>query len=79
MSELEDDLRATTEDVAAEAAELQEIEEKKARLPSDDPRMATLSRDAEQIARRLVPKTVAERELVDEAADPKQRGGRRPD
>jgi len=40
VSEFEDDLRATTQDVAADAAELQEIEEQKAQLLSDDPRMA---------------------------------------
>ena len=78
MAELEDDLRATTQDVAAEAAELQEIEEEKAQLPADDPRMAHLSREAERIAHRLVPKTAAQRELADEVADRADRAsGRR--
>ena len=76
MPELEDELRATTEDVAAEAADLQEIEEQKAQLRPDDPRMAQLSREAERIARRLVPKTSAQREIVDEVADPQQRDRR---
>ncbi len=35
VPQLEDDLRATTQDVEAEAAALQEIEEQKAQLPSE--------------------------------------------
>ena len=67
MSEQEDDLRATTEDIAADAEEMQAIEHEKSRLEPEDPRMTELSEEVERIARRIVPKTVAERRLVEEA------------
>jgi hypothetical protein len=66
VSEQEDDLRATTEDIAADAEELKSIEGEKARLEPEDPRMTELSEEVERIARRIVPKTVAERRLVEE-------------
>jgi hypothetical protein len=67
VSDLENDLRATAEDIAADAARLAAIEEEKARLGSDDPRLLELSVESEAIARRLVPKTAAESELAGEA------------
>ena len=70
MSELDNDLRATAEDIAADAAKLSQIEDEKADLEADDPRMVVLSAESEQLARRLVPKTAAERELADLAAEP---------
>ena len=69
MSDLEGDLRATAEDIAADAARLKEIEEEKSRLSPSDPRVKVLSAESEAIARRLVPKTVAEREISDIAAE----------
>lgn len=65
MSELENDLRATAEDIAADSARLTKIEDEKASLGTRDPRLADLSAESEQLARRIVPKAVAERELVD--------------
>ena len=62
-----DDLRATSEDVAADAKRLQAIEERKQVLAADDPELLQLSAEAEQIARRLVPKTVAQAELAAES------------
>ena len=67
MSELENDLRATAEDIAADATRLAAIELEKARLETDDPRLVELSAEGEEIVRRLVPKTAAERELAAEA------------
>ena len=67
MSDLDSDLRATAEDIAADAARLAAIEEEKARLGTDDPRLLELSQEGEEIARRLVPKTAAESELAGEA------------
>jgi hypothetical protein len=69
MSDLEGELRATSEDIAADAARLKEIEEEKSRLEATDPRIQGLSEEGEAIARRLVPKTVAEREISDLAAE----------
>ena len=65
--QLEDDLRATIESVTADAERLAEIERQKAELPVEDGRVLNLSKEAEAIARRLVPKTVAETELVEDA------------
>lgn len=70
MSDLERDLRATAEDVAADAQRIQQIEQEKVRLDPSDPRVAELSAESERLARRLVPKTVAERELADAAKAP---------
>jgi hypothetical protein len=67
MTDLEGDFRATTEDIAADAARLKEIEETKSSLDPADPRAQALSEEGEAIAKRLVPKTVAEREMTDEA------------
>jgi hypothetical protein len=67
VSDLDEDLRATAEDIAADAARLTEIEEEKARLGTEDPRLLDLSAEGEEIARRLVPKTAAETELAGEA------------
>ena len=67
MPDLDDDLHATAEDIAADAARIQAIEEEKSSLPADDPRMVALSAQSERLARRLVPKTVAESALVDAA------------
>ncbi len=66
MSELENDLRATAEDIAADAARLTRIEVEKARLGASDPRLVELSAESEQIAQRLVPKTTAERQLAEQ-------------
>ena len=73
MSELEHDLRATGEDIAADSARLAAIEAAKARLDAQDPRLVELSAEGEAIAGRLVPKTAAESELVDRLADGEDR------
>lgn len=65
MSDTESDLRATAEDIAADSARLTRIEIEKTHLDAHDPRVAELSMEGEEIARRIVPKTVAEREIVE--------------
>ena len=64
-SDLEGDLKATAEDIAADAAQLKALEEEKADLDPEDPRVQELSAKGERLARQLVPKTVAEREITD--------------
>ncbi|MEA2548577.1 MAG: hypothetical protein QOE42_1175 [Chloroflexota bacterium] len=64
MSEQHEDLRATAESIAGDADRLAVIEEKKAALEDDDPKLVALSREALRIARDLVPKTAAELELA---------------
>lgn len=65
--DLESDIQATAEDIAADADILQTIEAEKAKLSPADPRGIDLATQAERLARGIVTKTVAERELVIEA------------
>ena len=67
VTDADDDLKATSEDVVADAERLRDIEQRKQSLMPDDPELIELSEEAERIARGLVPKTVAERELAAEA------------
>jgi hypothetical protein len=69
VPDLEGDLRATADDIAADAAQIKAIEDEKATLDPEDPRLQELSAKGEQLARRLVPKTVAEREITDAIGD----------
>jgi hypothetical protein len=73
--DLESDIQATAEDIAADAGVLQAIEAEKAKIDPGDPRALDLAAQAERLARDIASKTVAERELVTEAAQ----GGDRPD
>jgi len=66
MDELEEDIRATAQSIEADADRLAAIEDEKKALDSSDPRLLELSREAELISKRLVPKTVAERALAAE-------------
>ena len=65
MDDLEEDVRATAQSIEADADRLAAIEDEKKTLNSADPRLLELSREAELISKRLVPKTVAERALVE--------------
>ena len=67
MAELHDDLRATADSIAGDAERLAAIEEEKATLADDHPRLVELSLEAAHIARQLTPKTAAELELAKEA------------
>ncbi len=72
--DLQSDLQATAEDIAADAAVLQGVETEKASLGADDPRMLELAKQAVALANAIVTKTVVEHELVVEAsqaAEPK--------
>lgn len=64
MDELEQDLRATAQSIELDADRLAAIEDEKKTLESSDPRLLELSREAESIARRLVPKAVTEQALA---------------
>jgi hypothetical protein len=69
VSELESDMRATVESIAADASRLTGIEEEKADLDADDPRLVELSVESDKLARRIVPKTAAERELAEQLVE----------
>ncbi|MEX2183328.1 MAG: hypothetical protein WEC14_02700 [Chloroflexota bacterium] len=66
MTERDDRLLATTHDIAADATELKAIEVAKANLDVADPRQDELAARAVDIARDLVPKTLAQLEIVGE-------------
>lgn len=68
MPDLEQDLRATEEDIAADSMRLAAIEREKAGLEPDDPRLTELSVEGERLARQIVPKTVAERDIAEDLA-----------
>jgi hypothetical protein len=67
--DIENDIQATAEDIAADADVLQALEAEKAKIDPADPRAMDLAARAERLARDIVSKTVAERELVAEAAE----------
>ena len=64
MSERDDALRATTGDLIADAEELEAIEHRKASLDPADPRQDALAAEAEALVRDMVPKAVAQRDIV---------------
>lgn len=68
MNDRDEDLRATADSIADDARRLARIEAQKGELEPGDPALLTLSAQAEEIARELVPKTVAERQLAAETA-----------
>ena len=66
--DLEGDIQATAEDIAADAGVLQLVEAQKATLDVADPKVLDLATRAMELAKGLATKTAAERELVAEAA-----------
>ena len=69
MSDLREDFKATVENIAQDAKELERIEEEKARLDPADPRASSLSARAEEIAEALHHKTLVQRDLAETASD----------
>jgi hypothetical protein len=67
LTDLESDIRATGEDLVADALSVVEIEKAKVDLPPDDPRRPVLAKEAEAKAARMAEKTKIETELVEEA------------
>jgi len=66
-SELEEDIKATAEDLIDDAERLKRIEQRKLGLKPDDPRLGELAREAEAIVARMAPKTEAQCQLIEEA------------
>jgi hypothetical protein len=65
--DLESDIQATAEDIAADADVLQAVEAEKAATDPTDPRAVELAARAVELARGIATKTVVEHELVVEA------------
>ena len=70
MSDPVNDLRATSDAVLNDAERLTELETKKRSLDPADPEVDRLSREIEELARRLSHKATAERELSEEIKGP---------
>lgn len=68
MSELEEDLKATARDIAADAEQVQAIETEKSDLSAEDPRAAELAEESESLIERMAHKARIETALIDEAA-----------
>ncbi len=68
MSDAQRRLHATIDDIATDVARLKGVQARKRDLQPGDPRGTALAKEAVHIASQLVPKTVAERELVDDMA-----------
>jgi hypothetical protein len=69
MNDREQALRATADDLIADAEQLQAVEARKASMQPDDPRQDALAEHAEAIVREMVPKAAAQREIVTDAGD----------
>ena len=67
MDEREDAIRATADDLIADADELQVIESKKATMGPDDPRVQRLADEAVVLVEEMTAKAMAQREIVAEA------------
>lgn len=67
MSDLEDQLRATTDDIKADADELRSLEQAKASLEPGDPRQDALAARVVDLVQELGPKAAAQQEIVAEA------------
>ena len=66
MSDQErEDLQAISEDVAADAEQLADVERAKAKLDPDHPGTAELADHAEKLANNIADKARAERKLVE--------------
>jgi hypothetical protein len=68
MSDSQRELQATIDDISSDVARLKAVQARKRELQPDDPRGSALANEAVDIASQLVPKTVAERELVNDTA-----------
>jgi hypothetical protein len=60
-----DDLAATSDSIRDDARQVVDLEEQKQDLEPGDPRLTTLSREAERLAGQVQQKTRIERDLAD--------------
>ena len=67
MADIEPELHATIDAITSDVARLKRVQARKQALPASDPRATVLANEAVEIATTLLPKTVAERKLVEES------------
>jgi hypothetical protein len=77
--DIESDIHATAEDIAADSEVLKDIETEKATIDARDPRALELASQAEGLAHGIAAKATAERELVSEANGLGSSGGPEPE
>jgi hypothetical protein len=77
--DLQSDIHATAEDIAADSEVLRDIETEKATIDPQDPRALELASEAEGLAHGIAAKATAERELVHEANGLSPSGGPEPE
>jgi hypothetical protein len=69
MSDVEDDLRTTSDAILADTDELVSLEERKRTLDSGDDERVSLSVEIARLGRRVERATAAESELAQQAAE----------
>jgi hypothetical protein len=68
VPDAETKLDATIDDITTDVARLKAVQARKRDLEPGDPRGTALANEAVDIASQLIPKTIAERKLVDDMA-----------
>ena len=68
LNELQNDLKASAEDLTADAERVQAIEAEKVELPPGHPRAVELAAEAEDLTQAMVDKARAQSALIGEAA-----------
>jgi hypothetical protein len=66
MNERDDAIRATADDLIADADELKAIEDQKAAMGAGDPRADALAGEAQELLEEMTTKATAQREIVAE-------------
>jgi hypothetical protein len=66
MTDSQRELHATIDAISTDVARLKAVQTRKQALEPGDPRGSALAEEAVDIATGLLPKTIAERKLVDE-------------
>jgi hypothetical protein len=69
LTELQNDIKATGEDIATDAERIRQIEQEKVTLTAGDPRLIELANESEALAAKLAVKAKVETALVEEAAE----------
>lgn len=69
LNQLEDDIRATSEDVVADAERLLAIEKRKVSMDPGDPNRVRLAKQADDLGDNIAAKVQVQLRLVTEAGD----------
>ncbi len=67
LAKIEEDLKATADDLAADAARIREIETRKTELPASAPETAALAEEGETLIEQMADKAKVQSALVEQA------------